>query len=71
VYVSHYVLPLSLMCLYFLVLACLFSVFMCVFLYILFSFVFFFLLLLFLFTYQTYLLKCYLLTLSNVTMKIR
>ena len=30
VYVAHYVLPLSLMCLYFLVLLCLLSVFMCV-----------------------------------------
>ena len=29
-YVTHYVLPLSLMCLYFLVLLCLLSVFMCV-----------------------------------------
>ena len=30
VYVAHYVLPLSLMCLYLLVLMCLLSVFMCV-----------------------------------------
>ena len=66
VYVAHYVLPLSLMCLYFLVLLCLLSVFVCVLPY-----VYFFCggLVVTLFAYISDI-SSNMLTLSNVTMKI-